>query len=44
MAEIEEDLGIDMLGPIVSLKMDGMLDHKKRQGTNYLVWRLRCKE
>ena len=46
MADMEEDLGIDMQGPVVSLKLDGMLDHKKQQGANYhyKVWRLRCKE
>ena len=46
MADIEEDLGINMQGSVVSLKLDGMLDHKKRQGANYqyMVWRLRCKE
>ena len=44
MAEIKEDLGINMHDPIVSLKLDGMLDHKKQQGANYryMVWRLRC--
>ena len=44
MADIEEDLGINMQGPIVSLKLDGMLDYKKQQGANYhyKVWRLRC--
>ena len=46
MADIEEDLGINMQGSIVSLKLDGMLDCKKRQGANYhyKVWRLRCDE
>ena len=46
MADMEEDLGINMQGPIVSLKLDGMLDYKKRQGAtyHYKVWRLRCKE
>ena len=41
---MEEDLGINMQGPIVSLKLDGMLDYKKQQGANYYykVWRLRC--
>ena len=28
MADIEEDLGINMQGSIVSLKLDGMLDYK----------------
>jgi len=44
MADMEEDLGINMQGAIVSLKLDGMLDYKKRQGANYhyKVWRLRC--
>ena len=44
MADMEEDLGINMQGSIVSLKLDGMLDYKKRQGANYhyKVWRLRC--
>ena len=28
MADLEEDLGINMQGPIVSLKLDGMLDYK----------------
>ena len=42
---MEEDLGINMQGSIVSLKLDGMLVYK-RQGANYhyKVWRLRCKE
>lgn len=50
-ADMKEDLGINMQGSIVSLKLDGMLDHKKLQGANrqganyhYMVWRLRCKE
>lgn len=44
MADIEEDLGINMQGPFLSLKLDGMLDYKKRQGATYQykVWRLRC--
>ena len=44
MADMKEDLGINMQGPIVSLKLDGMLDYKKQQGANYhyKVWRLRC--
>ena len=44
MADMKEDLGINMQGPIVSLKLDGMLDYKKQQGANYryTVWRLRC--
>ena len=43
MADVEEDLGINMQGPIVSLKLDGMLDYKERQGAtyHYKVWRLR---
>ena len=46
MADMEEDLGINMQGSIVSLKLDGMLDYKDQQGANYhyKVWRLRCKE
>ena len=46
MADMKEDLGIDMRSPIVSLKLDGMLDFKKQQGANYQykVWRLRFKE
>ena len=51
MADMKEDLGINMQGPVVSLKLDGMLDFKTRQGANrqgahyhYKVWRLRCKE
>ena len=43
MADIEEDLGICMRSPIISLKLDGMLDYRKQQGANnYKVWRLRC--
>lgn len=43
MADIDEDLGINMQGSIVGLKLDGMLDYKKRQGAtyHYKVWRLR---
>ena len=43
MADMEEDLGINMQGSIVSLKLDGMLDYKERQGAtyHYKVWRLR---
>ena len=46
MADMEEDLGINMQGSIVSLKLDGMLVYKNQQGANYhyKVWRLRCKE
>ena len=46
MADMKEDLGINMHGSIVGLKLDGMLDYKERQGDNYRykVWRLRCKE
>ena len=46
MADIKEDLGINMQGSVVSLKLDGMLDYKKQQGATYQykVWRLRCKE
>ena len=46
VADIEEDLGINMKGSIVRLKLDGMLDYKERQGANYhyKVWRLRCEE
>ena len=46
---MKEDLGINMQGPVVNLKLDGMLDYEKRQGKNrqgasyhYKVWRLRC--
>ena len=39
---MEEDLGINMRSPIAIMKLDGMLDYKKRQGTNYKLWRLRC--
>jgi hypothetical protein len=41
---MKEDLGINMQGPVVNLKLDGMLDYEKRQGANYRykVWRLRC--
>ena len=43
MADMEEDLGINMQGAIVSLKLDGMLDCRKQKGANnYKVWRLRC--
>ena len=43
MADLEEDLGVNMKGPIVSLKLDGMLDYRKQKGANnYKVWRLRC--
>ena len=42
---MKEDLGINMHGPLVALKLDGMLDYRKQQGANnYKVWRLRCKE
>ena len=43
-ADMNEDLGINMQGPILSLKNDGMLVYKKRQGANYhyKVWRLCC--
>ena len=46
MADIDEDLGINMQGPLLSLKNDGMLAYKKRQGAtyHYKVWRLRCEE
>ena len=46
MADMNEDLGINMQGPVVRLKLDGMLDSKKLQGANYqyTVWRLRFKE
>ena len=46
MADIEEDLGINMQGSFVSLKLDGMLVYKNQQGAtyHYKVWRLRCKE
>ena len=46
LADMNKDLGINMQGPILSLKNDGMLVYKKRQGANYhyKVWRLRCKE
>jgi hypothetical protein len=44
VADMKEDLGINMQGPVVNLKLDGMLDYEKRQGANYRykVWRLRC--
>lgn len=44
VVDMEEDLGIDMRGSILSLKLDGMLVYEKRQGANYhwyKVWRLR---
>ena len=43
VADIEEDLGINMQGPVVSLKLDGMLVCKNQQGAtyHYKVWRLR---
>ena len=43
MADMKEDLGINMHGSIVGLKLDGMLDCKKRKGATYYykVWRLR---
>ena len=46
VADMKEDLGINMQGPVVRLKLDGMLDSKKLQGANYqyTVWRLRFKE
>ena len=46
MADMNEDLGINMQGPINGLKLDGMLDFKKIQGATYQyrVWRLRYKE
>ena len=43
VTDMEEDLGINMQGTILSLKLDGMLDYDRRQGKNK-VWRLRCKE
>ena len=40
---MKEDLGINMQGPILSLKRDGMLIYRKQKGANnYKVWRLRC--
>ena len=41
---MKEDLGINMQGSIVNLKLDGMLDCKKQKGATYYykVWRLRC--
>lgn len=36
---MKEDLGIDMQGSIVILKLDGMLYWKKKK--DYKVWRLR---
>ena len=42
---MEEDLGINMHGAILSLKLEGMLDYDKRLGDNYhhyKVWRLRA--
>ena len=43
MADMKEDLGINMQGSVVILNLDGMLDCKKRQGATYQykVWRLR---
>lgn len=41
---MEDDLGIDMGGSILSLKQEGRLDYEKRQGVNYhyyKVWRPR---
>ena len=43
VVDMEEDLGIDMRGSILSLKLDGVLDYEKRQGSNYhhyKVWRV----
>ena len=40
-ADMEEDLGINMQGAILSLKLDGMLDYEQRKGENK-VWRLRA--
>ena len=44
VADMKEDLGINMQGPILSLKRDGMLIYRKQKGANYhyKVWRLRC--
>jgi len=42
--DMEKDLGIDMKGAILSLKLEGMVDYEKRMGENYhcyKVWRLR---
>lgn len=44
VVDMEEDLGLDMKGSILSLKLEGVLDYEKRQGENYhyfKVWRLR---
>ena len=41
---MEEDLGIDMRGSILSLNLEGRLDYEKRLGKNYhyhKVWKLR---
>ena len=44
VVDMEEDLGIDMRGSILSLKLEGTVDYEKRQGENYhwyKVWRIR---
>lgn len=44
VVDMEDDLGIDLRGTILSLKLEGMLDYEKRKGENYhyfKVWRLR---
>ena len=38
MADIKEDLGINMQGPIVGLKLDGMLDHKNSKELTIAIW------
>lgn len=41
---MEKDLGINLKGAILSLKMEGMVDYEKRRGENYhyyKVWRIR---
>ena len=35
---MKEDLGINMQGPIVSLKLDGMLDHKNGRELTITIW------
>ena len=39
MADMKEDLGINMQGPVTSLKLDGMLDYKN---SRELTITIRC--
>ena len=38
MADIKEDLGINMQVSIVGLKLDGMLDHKNGRELTIAIW------